>query len=136
MKKFIYIFVIIFVICFKGIIHAEDIKNIYDQKLMIIFKSSGIDLTRKQTEDIYLVFLEYASIIEPIKEQLKNIDNITKNELMKYLPDRKILKDLIYKKKEHEALIDYFEVECDLKIINLLTDNQIKKLKMYRISNN
>ena len=56
--------------------------------------------------------------------EIDRIENSIRMELVKENADRNVLKELISRKKEQEALRDYLRIVRDLDIINVLTPEQ------------
>lgn len=92
------------------------------------FRKVGITLTEEQSENIYNIAIKFVKEVEPVRLEIEKIENDIRLELMKDNPDRNALKELISKKKEHEALIDYLRIVRDLDIINVLTPDQKLRL--------
>lgn len=92
------------------------------------FRKIGIILTDDQSERMYDIAIKFIEEEDPIKLEIKRIENSIKLELIKDNPDRNALKELIKEKKEQEALRDYIRIVRDLDIIDVLTPEQKSKL--------
>lgn len=99
-----------------------------------LFRRAGIILSDEQVNRIYNISLKFVSDMQPIEIEMRKIDYEIRLELMKDNPDRSKIKDLIYKKKNQEALRDYLRIERDLNIIEVLTSEQKSQLKDYQMS--
>lgn len=73
---------------------------------------------------MYDIAINFITQEEPIRLEIDRIENSIRMELMKENADRNVLKELISRKKEQEALRDYLRIVRDLDIINVLTPEQ------------
>lgn len=71
--------------------------------------------------------------VRKILNELNEINIKINNELKKEDINLDNIKKLIFEKKEKEADFDYTIMSCDLDILSLFTDNEIKKIKYYII---
>lgn len=92
------------------------------------FRRIGINLTEAQADKMYDIAIKFITEEEPIRLEIKRIENSIRMELMKEYTDRNILRELISRKKEQEALRDYLRIVRDLDIIDVLTPEQKAQL--------
>ena len=92
------------------------------------FRRIGINLTEAQADKMYDIAIKFITEEEPIRLEIERIENSIRMELMKEYTDRNILRELISRKKEQEALRDYLRIVRDLDIINVLTPEQKAQL--------
>ncbi|MEI0605162.1 periplasmic heavy metal sensor [Brachyspira alvinipulli] len=88
------------------------------------FRRIGIVLTDEQADRMYDIAINFITQEEPIRLEIDRIENSIRMELVKENADRNVLKELISRKKEQEALRDYLRIVRDLDIINVLTPEQ------------
>ena len=81
-------------------------------------------LTDEQADRMYDIAINFITQEEPIRLEIDRIENSIRMELVKENADRNVLKELISRKKEQEALRDYLRIVRDLDIINVLTPEQ------------
>lgn len=92
------------------------------------FRRIGINLTEAQADKMYDIAIKFITEEEPIRLEIERIENSIRMELMKEYTDRNILRELISRKKEQEALRDYLRIVRDLDIIDVLTPEQKAQL--------
>lgn len=92
------------------------------------FRKAGIILTEEQADKMYDIAINFIKQEEPVRLEIEKIDNNIRLELMKDIPNRDSLKNLIKDKKEQEAMMDYLRIVRDLDIIAVLTPEQKQQL--------
>lgn len=129
MKKFI---IFIFILFNIGILYANDNFKISDNSLKLL-RDAGIEIKKEQLENIKLIVNKYSYDAKILLKEIKDIDFKISKEYERTEINLKNIKELIYEKKRKEADFDYLIMSCDLDILELFSDTDIKKIKYYII---
>ena len=129
MKKFI---IFIFILFNISILYANDNFKISDNSLKLL-RDAGIEIKKDQLENIKLIVNKYSYEAKIILKKIKDIDYKISKEYERDEINLKNIKELIYEKKRKEADFDYLIMSCDLDILELFSDTDIKKIKYYII---
>lgn len=111
-------------------LYADDNYKINDNSLKVL-KDAGITITKEQKENIVTIVKKYSSDAKKILYEIKNIDSKLNNEYKKSDVNLHIIKELMFEKKKKEADFDYLIMSCDLDILALFSDTDVKKIKYY-----
>lgn len=129
MKKIMIIAILIF-----------NIYNLYADEHFIINDSSikvltdaGVDISLEKKYTINLITKKYLKDARKILSEINEINIKINDEFKKENVDLGSVKQLIFEKKAKEADFDYTIMSCDLDILSLFSDNEIKKIKYYII---
>lgn len=129
MKKIMIIAILIF-----------NIYNLYADEHFIINDSSikvltdaGVDISLEKKYTINSITKKYLKDARKILSEINEINIKINDEFKKENVDLGSVKQLIFKKKAKEADFDYTIMSCDLDILSLFSDNEIKKIKYYII---
>ncbi|MEI0477714.1 hypothetical protein [Brachyspira pulli] len=129
MKKFI---IFIFILFNISILYANDNYKISDNSLKLL-RDAGIEIKKEQLENIKLIVNKYSYDAKILLKEIKDIDFKISKEYERNEINLKNIKELIYEKKRKEADFDYLIMSCDLDILELFSDTDIKKIKYYII---
>ncbi|MEI0605429.1 hypothetical protein R4K48_00525 [Brachyspira pulli] len=129
MKKFI---IFIFILFNISILYANDNYKISDNSLKLL-RDAGIEIKKEQLESIKLIVNKYSYDAKILLKEIKDIDFKISKEYERNEINLKNIKELIYEKKRKEADFDYLIMSCDLDILELFSDTDIKKIKYYII---
>lgn len=129
MKKFI---IFIFILFNISILYANDNFKISDNSLKLL-RDAGIEIKKDQLENIKLIVNKYSYNAKILLKEIKDIDFKISKEYERDEINLKNIKELIYEKKRKEADFDYLIMSCDLDILELFSDTDIKKIKYYII---
>ncbi|MEI0563665.1 hypothetical protein [Brachyspira pulli] len=129
MKKFI---IFIFILFNISILYANDNFKISDNSLKLL-RDAGIEIKKDQLENIKLIVNKYSYDAKILLKEIKDIDFKISKEYERNEINLKNIKELIYEKKRKEADFDYLIMSCDLDILELFSDTDIKKIKYYII---
>ena len=129
MKKFI---IFIFILFNISILYANDNYKISDNSLKLL-RDAGIEIKKDQLENIKLIVNKYSYDAKILLKEIKDIDFKISKEYERDEINLKNIKELIYEKKRTEADFDYLIMSCDLDILELFSDTDIKKIKYYII---
>lgn len=129
MKKFI---IFIFILFNISILYANDNFKISDNSLKLL-RDAGIEIKKEQLENIKLIVNKYSYDAKILLKEIKDIDFKISKEYERNEINLKNIKELIYEKKRKEADFDYLIMSCDLDILELFSDTDIKKIKYYII---
>ncbi|WP_297295896.1 hypothetical protein [uncultured Brachyspira sp.] len=129
MKKFI---IFIFILFNISILYANDNFKISDNSLKLL-RDAGIEIKKDQLENIKLIVNKYSYDAKILLKEIKDIDFKISKEYERDEINLKNIKELIYEKKRKEADFDYLIMSCDLDILELFSDTDIKKIKYYII---
>lgn len=129
MKKFI---IFIFILFNISILYANDNYKISDNSLKLL-RDAGIEIKKDQLENIKLIVNKYSYDAKILLKEIKDIDFKISKEYERDEINLKNIKELIYEKKRKEADFDYLIMSCDLDILELFSDTDIKKIKYYII---
>ena len=128
MKKIAFILLfIVFNICS---LYSEEYYKINDNSLKIL-KDAGIEVSKEQKECINMILKKYSRNIKNALNELNDINSKLNNEYKKSDVNINIIKELIFERKKKEADFDYLIISCDLDILELFSDIDIKKIKYY-----
>ena len=128
MKKIAFILLfIVFNICS---LYSEEYYKINDNSLKIL-KDAGIEVSEEQKESINMILKKYSRNIKNALNELNDINSKLNNEYKKSDVNINIIKELIFERKKKEADFDYLIISCDLDILDLFSDIDIKKIKYY-----
>ncbi|WP_260847193.1 hypothetical protein, partial [Brachyspira hyodysenteriae] len=129
MKKIMIIAILIF-----------NIYNLYADEHFIINDSSikvltdaGVDISLEKKYTINSITKKYLKDARKILSEINEINIKINDEFKKENVDLGSVKQLIFEKKAKEADFDYTIMSCDLDILSLFSDNEIKKIKYYII---
>ncbi|PTY41294.1 hypothetical protein [Brachyspira hampsonii] len=131
MKKIIIIALLIFNI-YNLYLYAEE-NFIIDDTSIKVLTDAGIYISKEKKYTINSIIKSYLKDVRKILSELNEINIKINNELKKEDINLDNIKKLIFEKKEKEADFDYTIMSCDLDILSLFTDNEIKKIKYYII---
>ena len=111
-------------------LYADDNYKINDNSLKDL-KDAGITITKEQKENIFIIVQKYSSDARKILSEIRKIDSKLNNEYKKVDVNLETVKELMFEKKQKEADFDYLIISCDLDILELFSDVDIKKIKYY-----
>lgn len=129
MKKIMIIAVLIFNIYS---LYAEEHFIINDASIKVL-TDAGVDIDLEKKYTINSITKKYLKDARKILFEINKIDTKINEEFKKENVDLESVKQLIFEKKEKEADFDYTIMSCDLDILSLFSDNEIKKIKYYII---
>ncbi len=122
------------------IILISNIYNLYAYENFIISDSSlkilrdaGINVSDEMKYNINLIAKKYSNDAKKVLFEIHDIDIKLNNEYKKVDVNLDNIKKLIFEKKQKEADFDYIIMSCDLDILSLFSDNDIKRIKYYII---
>ena len=122
------------------IILISNIYNLYAYENFIIsdsslkiLKDAGINVTDEMKHNINLIAKKYSNDAKKVLFEINDINIKLNNEYKKVDVNLDNIKKLIFEKKEKEADFDYIIMSCDLDILSLFSDNDIKRIKYYII---
>ena len=128
MKKIAFILLfIVFNICS---LYSEEYYKINDNSPKVL-KDAGIEVSEEQKESINMILKKYSRNIKNALNELNDINSKLNNEYKKSDVNINIIKELIFERKKKEADFDYLIISCDLDILELFSDIDIKKIKYY-----
>ncbi|WP_157154389.1 hypothetical protein [Brachyspira murdochii] len=127
MKKLILIILLIF-----SSLYADDTFNISDNSLKVLH-DAGVEINQEQKENINLIVKKYMPYIKQLLLEIKDIESKLNNEYKKTDVNLNIIKKLLFEKKTKEADFDYIIMSCDLDILELFSNDDIKRIKYYII---
>ena len=78
-----------------------------------------------------MILKKYSRNIKNALNELNDINSKLNNEYKKSDVNINIIKELIFERKKKEADFDYLIISCDLDILELFSDIDIKKIKYY-----
>ncbi|WP_085765251.1 hypothetical protein [Brachyspira hyodysenteriae] len=117
-----------------------NIYNLYADEHFIINDSSikvltdaGVDISLEKKYTINSITKKYLKDARKILSEINEINIKINDEFKKENVDLGSVKQLIFEKKAKEADFDYTIMSCDLDILSLFSDNEIKKIKYYII---
>lgn len=111
-------------------LYADDNYKINDNSLKVL-KDAGITITKEQKENIFIIVQKYSSDARKILSEIRKIDSKLNNEYKKVDVNLETVKELMFEKKQKEGDFDYLIISCDLDILELFSDVDIKKIKYY-----
>lgn len=127
----------------KIIIFAVLILNIYnlyaDEHFIIndasikVLTDAGVYISLEKKYTINSITKKYLKDARKILFEINEINMKINDEFKKENVDLESVKQLIFEKKAKEADFDYTIMSCDLDILSLFSDNEIKKIKYYII---
>ncbi|MEI0493323.1 hypothetical protein R4J17_12870 [Brachyspira intermedia] len=129
MKKIMIIAVLIFNIYS---LYAEEHFIINDASIKVL-TDAGVDISLEKKYTINSITKKYLKDARKILFEINKIDTKINEEFKKENVDLESVKQLIFEKKEKEADFDYTIMSCDLDILSLFSNNEIKKIKYYII---
>ncbi|MEI0699488.1 hypothetical protein R4K92_11220 [Brachyspira intermedia] len=129
MKKIMIIAVLIFNIYS---LYAEEHSIINDASIKVL-TDAGVDINLEKKYTINSITKKYLKDARKILFEINKIDTKINDEFKKENVDLDSVKQLIFEKKEKEADFDYTIMSCDLDILSLFSNNEIKKIKYYII---
>lgn len=129
MKKIMIIAVLIFNIYS---LYAEEHFIINDASIKVL-TDAGVDIDLEKKYTINSITKKYLKDARKILFEINKIDTKINEEFKKENVDLESVKQLIFEKKEKEADFDYTIMSCDLDILSLFSNNEIKKIKYYII---
>ena len=129
MKKIMIIAVLIFNIYS---LYAEEHFIINDASIKVL-TDAGVDISLEKKYTINSITKKYLKDARKILFEINKIDTKINDEFKKENVDLDSVKQLIFEKKEKEADFDYTIMSCDLDILSLFSNNEIKKIKYYII---
>lgn len=129
MKKIMIIAVLIFNIYS---LYAEEHFIINDASIKIL-TDAGVDIDLEKKYTINSITKKYLKDARKILFEINKIDMKINDEFKKENVDLESVKQLIFEKKAKEADFDYTIMSCDLDILSLFSDNEIKRIKYYII---
>ncbi|MEI0528171.1 hypothetical protein R4J00_05930 [Brachyspira intermedia] len=129
MKKIMIIAVLIFNIYS---LYAEEHFIINDASIKVL-TDAGVDLDLEKKYTINSITKKYLKDARKILFEINKIDMKINDEFKKENVDLESVKQLIFEKKAKEADFDYTIMSCDLDILSLFSDNEIKRIKYYII---
>ena len=129
MKKIMIIAVLIFNIYS---LYAEEHFIINDASIKVL-TDAGVDISLEKKYTINSITRKYLKDARKILFEINKIDTKINEEFKKENVDLESVKQLIFEKKEKEADFDYTIMSCDLDILSLFSNNEIKKIKYYII---
>lgn len=131
MKKII--IVLLFAIFnINNLLYADDNYYINENSLKVL-KDAGITISEEQRRSINLIAKKYSSYAKKILFEIREINTKLNNKYEKVDVNLDNIKKLIFEKKKKEADFDYTIMSCDLDILELFSDIDIKKIKYYII---
>ncbi|AEM21043.1 hypothetical protein Bint_0409 [Brachyspira intermedia PWS/A] len=129
MKKIMIIAILIFNIYS---LYAEEHFIINDDSIKVL-TDAGVDIDLEKKYTINSITKKYLKDARKILFEINKIDMKINDEFKKENVDLDSVKQLIFEKKEKEADFDYTIMSCDLDILSLFSDNEIKRIKYYII---
>ena len=129
MKKIMIIAILIFNIYS---LYAEEHFIINDASIKVL-TDAGVDIDLEKKYTINSITKKYLKDARKILFEINKIDMKINDEFKKENVDLESVKQLIFEKKAKEADFDYTIMSCDLDILSLFSDNEIKKIKYYII---
>ena len=129
MKKIMIIAILIFNIYS---LYAEEHFIINDASIKVL-TDAGVDISLEKKYTINSITKKYLKDARKILFEINKIDMKINDEFKKENVDLDSVKQLIFEKKAKEADFDYTIMSCDLDILSLFSDNEIKKIKYYII---
>ncbi len=129
MKKIMIIAILIFNIYS---LYAEEHFIINDASIKVL-TDAGVDIDLEKKYTINSITKKYLKDARKILFEINKIDMQINDEFKKENVDLDNVKQLIFEKKAKEADFDYTIMSCDLDILSLFSDNEIKKIKYYII---
>ncbi|MEI0447615.1 hypothetical protein R4J03_11220 [Brachyspira intermedia] len=129
MKKIMIIAVLIFNIYS---LYAEEHFIINDASIKVL-TDAGVDIDLEKKYTINSITKKYLKDARKILFEINKIDMKINDEFKKENVDLESVKQLIFEKKAKEADFDYTIMSCDLDILSLFSDNEIKRIKYYII---
>ncbi|MCZ9891921.1 hypothetical protein OFR29_06410 [Brachyspira hyodysenteriae] len=128
MKKIMIIALLIFNIYN---LHADEHFIINDASIKVL-TDAGVDISLERKYTINSITKKYLKDAKKILFEINEINTKINDEFKKDV-DLSNVKQLIFEKKAKEADFDYTIMSCDLDILSLFSDNEIKKIKYYII---
>ena len=125
MKKIMIIAVLIFNIYS---LYAEEHFIINDASIKVL-TDAGVDIDLEKKYTINSITKKYLKDARKILFEINKIDTKINEEFKKENVDLESVKQLIFEKKAKEADFDYTIMSCDLDILSLFSDNEIKRIK-------
>ncbi|WP_020004025.1 hypothetical protein [Brachyspira innocens] len=113
-------------------LYAEDNFYINDNSLKVLH-DAGVKINKEQRENIDLIVKKYMPYVKQLLLEIKDIESKLNNEYKKTDVNLNIIKELIFEKKIKEADFDYIIMSCDLDILELFSNDDIKRIKYYII---
>ena len=98
-----------------------------------VLTDAGVDISLEKKYTINSITKKYLKDARKILFEINKIDTKINEEFKKENVDLESVKQLIFEKKEKEADFDYTIMSCDLDILSLFSNNEIKKIKYYII---
>ncbi|WP_416487863.1 hypothetical protein [Brachyspira hyodysenteriae] len=129
MKKIMIIALLIFNIYN---LHADEHFIINDASIKVL-TDAGVDISLERKYTINSITKKYLKDAKKILFEINEINTKINDEFKKKDVDLSNVKQLIFEKKAKEADFDYTIMSCDLDILSLFSDNEIKKIKYYII---
>ncbi|MEI0486758.1 hypothetical protein [Brachyspira intermedia] len=129
MKKIMIIAILIFNIYS---LYAEEHFIINDASIKVL-TDAGVDIDLEKKYTINSITKKYLKDARKILFEINKIDMKINDEFKKENVDLESVKQLIFEKKAKEADFDYTIMSCDLDILSLFSDNEIKRIKYYII---
>ncbi|CRF34748.1 hypothetical protein BRSU_2219 [Brachyspira suanatina] len=129
MKKIMIIAILIFNIYS---LYAEEHFIINDASMKVL-TDAGVDISLEKKYTINSITKKYLKDARKILFEINKIDMKINDEFKKEDIDLDSVKQLIFEKKAKEADFDYTIMSCDLDILSLFSNNEIKRIKYYII---
>ena len=129
MKKIMIIAILIFNIYS---LYAEEHFIINDASIKVL-TDAGVDIDLEKKYTINSITKKYLKDARKILFEINKIDMKINDEFKKENVDLDSVKQLIFEKKAKEADFDYTIMSCDLDILSLFSDSEIKRIKYYII---
>ncbi|ASJ21844.1 hypothetical protein BHAMNSH16_09400 [Brachyspira hampsonii] len=129
MKKIMIIALLIFNIYN---LYADENFIINDDSIKVL-TDAGIDVSLEKKYTINSIIKRYLKDVRKILAELNEINTKINDEFKKEDINLDNIKKLIFEKKEKEADFDYTIMSCDLDILSLFSENEIKRIKYYII---
>lgn len=124
--------IIIILLVFSNLYPSND--YIISDNSLRMLKNAGIEIDPERMYNIKLIAEKYSKIAKELLFDIKNIDTKLNKECKKVdVNNLEVIKELIFEKKRKEADFDYIIMSCDLDILDLFSEKEIKKLKYYII---
>lgn len=124
--------IIIILLVFSNLYPSND--YVISDNSIRMLKNAGIEIDPERMHNIKLIAEKYSKIAKELLFDIKNIDTKLNKEYEKVdVNNLEVIKELIFEKKRKEADFDYIIMSCDLDILDLFSEKEIKKLKYYII---
>ena len=126
--------IIIFTVLILNIynLYADEHFIINDASIKVL-TDAGVYISLEKKYTINSITKKYLKDARKILFEINEINMKINDEFKKENVDLESVKQLIFEKKAKEADFDYTIMSCDLDILSLFSDNEIKKIKYYII---